>query len=594
MRSILCCSLAFAVLVGCGEPAHEHGGHGDDAHAGDAHAGDVHEGDAHAEDGHGADGHDGDGHEGDAHAGDTHADDAHAGDGHADGEHDAHPDGHAMDGDGHVHDAEVADTAPEVSVPDAADALPDLAATPDAADADGDLPDATPEVAAPADALDAAGDVTPDAAAADATLADAGDGAEVAAPGDDATDTDATAPAACDPAAVWTQAFGKDGADQLHAVAVGPNGGGFLAVGERQVAAGNAWLVRTDPAGAVVWQATYGKEGADFARDTVATAAGFVVAGAASVAGKGLDLWLFHVDGAGKLLWEATHHAGGDEAAYAVAPMGSGGAHIVVGVAKAGGLATCFTAAGNLGWQQEFGIADAVFYDVATAGSAVTVAGALPIGNGQTAAWVLRLDPFGTETWAKKHVLGTTSLAVRGVAVLADGGLALAGTATPAGGTAQAWLARTDGNGDLLWQTQLLAGEAFSVALGANGLVVAGAASAAGKAGGWLAQVALDGTQQTGLVTPDAAAWRHGLPLANGGFVVAGGVAAKGLLARTDAFGHATCAASGLCATKAVAACADGNPCTIDGCAAGKCQAGAAPVGSFCGTGTCAVGGACQ
>ncbi|MSQ84929.1 MAG: hypothetical protein EXR77_18990 [Myxococcales bacterium] len=418
---------------------------------------------------------------------------------------------------------------------------------------------------------------------------------EVAAAADTDAAADTTDPAACDPAALWAKTFAKDGPDHLHAVVVGPAGSGFFAVGERQIAgAGDAWLLRTDTSGAVTWQATVGKAGADIARDAVASVAGYVVAGATTVPGTGSDLWVFQVDAAGKIVWETTHDAGGDEAAFGIAPMGAGGAHIVVGTAKGGGLATCFTAAGTLGWQQVFGPPEAYFQDVATFGSAVTVVGAVPVGGGQTAAWVVRLDPFGTETWVKKHVLGTTSLAANAVAVLGDGGLALSGSATAPGGVTQAWLARTDAGGELLWQSQLLAGDARSVAVTVGGLIVAGVATTAGKAGGWLAHMALDGTQQTGLVTPGAAIWRHGLPLANGGFLLAGSAVGKGLLGHTDAFGHTACATSGACSTKTAASCADGDPCTVDGCAEGKCQSSPSAAGSLCGTGTCGIGGVCK
>ena len=62
--------------------------------------------------------------------------------------------------------------------------------------------------------------------------------------------------------------------------------------------------------------------------------------------------------------------------------------------------------------------------------------------------------------------------------------------------------------------------------------------------------------------------------LPDGGLMVAGrtvgppGTGQQAWVLRTDAYGHATCAASGVCAGKSVAACDDGQPCTADSCEA--------------------------
>ncbi|MCB9738464.1 MAG: hypothetical protein H6747_04285 [Deltaproteobacteria bacterium] len=63
---------------------------------------------------------------------------------------------------------------------------------------------------------------------------------------------------------------------------------------------------------------------------------------------------------------------------------------------------------------------------------------------------------------------------------------------------------------------------------------------------------------------------------------------------RTDAFGRATCAASGLCAT-AKAGCADGNPCTFDVCADKGCSHVAGLDGAACDDGdACTEAGTCK
>lgn len=64
----------------------------------------------------------------------------------------------------------------------------------------------------------------------------------------------------------------------------------------------------------------------------------------------------------------------------------------------------------------------------------------------------------------------------------------------------------------------------------------------------------------------------------------------------TDAFGNLGCAASGPCATLEPRSCADGNPCTADGCDAahGGCWNEPVPDGHICGDDGVCDGGFCQ
>ena len=81
--------------------------------------------------------------------------------------------------------------------------------------------------------------------------------------------------------------------------------------------------------------------------------------------------------------------------------------------------------------------------------------------------------------------------------------------------------------------------------------------------------------------------------------VLAGSTASKGAggddgwVVRTDAFGNATCAASGACLAKANVDCDDKNPCTADLCGAAGCTKSNATDGTVCGSGLVCKGGAC-
>ncbi len=91
-----------------------------------------------------------------------------------------------------------------------------------------------------------------------------------------------------------------------------------------------------------------------------------------------------------------------------------------------------------------------------------------------------------------------------------------------------------------------------------------------------------------------ALAWTTDAGLALTGLRAAGSLQ-RALVARTDRFGHASCAASGTCQGKAMAACADGQACTADDChPAAGCQA--LPVDAFAcdPQDGCSLDGQCQ
>jgi hypothetical protein len=71
---------------------------------------------------------------------------------------------------------------------------------------------------------------------------------------------------------------------------------------------------------------------------------------------------------------------------------------------------------------------------------------------GKPAAWVVRLDPDGNVLWQQDLATEGTATVARAVTAMPGGGVMLAGEASVTTGVPQAWLARLDGQGSVLWQ----------------------------------------------------------------------------------------------------------------------------------------------
>ena len=178
--------------------------------------------------------------------------------------------------------------------------------------------------------------------------------------------------------------------------------------------------------------------------------------------------------------------------------------------------------------------------------------------NGNPELWVLRTDAEGNQLW-KDVVPGNQAETGRGVAVLTDGGWAVAGESSSsiAGslGGIDAWLLRYDAWGNRLWDKHF-----------------------GGSGNEWFSGVA---------ALPDGGLWLAGRRFAPGGL--------NAWFLRVNAWGHSTCATAGVCKDKAAGDCQDQLPCTVDRCDPMEgCSHPALPIGSTCGAGnTCAPGG-CQ
>jgi hypothetical protein len=215
-------------------------------------------------------------------------------------------------------------------------------------------------------------------------------------------------------------------------------------------------------------------------------------------------------------------------AGRAVLGLGEGTAIVAGRVSEAGVLRASLWRVdpeGKLVWQKGYGSPVAgELAALALQGSAIIAAGWQSPQGKPDRGWLLGLDQSGEALWHR--LLPEAVLAVRGLAVFPGGRLLLAGQRAPMAGILRAWSGGTDTLGHLAWQRDW---EGSDEALGLAAAVF-----------------------------PDGAGG-----LAGRGLV---GAAEQALFARRDPWGHASCAAAGLCVGVEAKGCEDGNACTIDLC----------------------------
>lgn len=318
----------------------------------------------------------------------------------------------------------------------------------------------------------------------------------------------------------WQKALGGTGEDRATCMQQSADGGyvlaGYTSSSNGDVMGNHggkdAWVVKLDGLGVIQWQQVLGGSGEDRASAIHRTMDGgyCIVGGTASndgdVSGNhgGEDVWVVKLDSVGTLQWQRTLGGTGDERAASVEPTSDGG-YVLGG----------YTLSNN---------------------------GDVTLNHGAEDAWVIKLDSTGNIQW-QKTMGGTGSDRANAVQRTEDGGYILAGTTTSDDGgvigyhgSGDAWLARLDDTGAILWQRALggMDGDGANaiVQTGDGGYIMAGHASSIdGNVGGnhgsddlWLVKVNSSGVIQwqraSGGTNADEASSIR--PTSDGGYVVAG------------------------------------------------------------------------
>ncbi|MFA4872068.1 MAG: hypothetical protein WC610_03375 [Patescibacteria group bacterium] len=250
----------------------------------------------------------------------------------------------------------------------------------------------------------------------------------------------------------------------------------------------DAYLIKTDTNGNLLWQKTLGGINGDIASSVQQTSDnGYIVAGATYSFGAGnSDAYLIKTDSKGNLLWQKTFGGTGEDWASSVQQTSDGG-YIVAGLTQSFGAGSedvyliKTDANGNLLWQKTLGgtNGDMASSVQQTPDNGYIIAGwTTSFGAGSYDAYLIKTDANGNLLWEKTFG-GTDWDWANSVQQTSDHGYIVAGSTSSFGaGYGDVYLIKTDSNGNLLWEKTfggISDDGAFSVQQTSdNGYIIAG------------------------------------------------------------------------------------------------------------------------
>jgi len=263
----------------------------------------------------------------------------------------------------------------------------------------------------------------------------------------------------------WSTTFGGPKWDEAYSVQQ-TSDGGYIVTGYTDSYAEDfraVWLVRTDARGEEMWERTFGETGWAEGRAVRQTSdGGYILTGFVRVDDQP-DVWLVKTDADGNKEWARTF--GGPEAewGFSVEETSDDG-YVVAGFTRSEGegeedawlIKT--DSRGRQVWGRTFGGPQADYARSVwqTSDGGYIIAGRTSsYGSGGADAWLIKTDADGNEQWSWPFG-GPKDDFANAVQQTSDGGYVFAGGTRSAGdGNTDMWLVKTDGNGTLEW------GEAF-------------------------------------------------------------------------------------------------------------------------------------
>jgi hypothetical protein len=258
----------------------------------------------------------------------------------------------------------------------------------------------------------------------------------------------------------WSKTFGGIDDDRAYSVQQTSDGGYIITGITDSYGAGSrdVWLVKTDSDGNKQWDKTFGGTNIDDASSVQQTSdGGYILAGyTGSYGAGGFDFWLVKTDSEGNKEWNRTFGETVRDEAYSVRQTSDGG-YILTGFTESYGYDFWILKTdsdGNKQWNAIFG---GISWDVAhsvqqTSDGGYILAGYTgSYGAGFTDAWLVKTDSSGNKVWDNTFGGANTDWA-DSVQQTSDGGYILAGhTMSYGAGNGDFWLVKTDSDGNKQW-----------------------------------------------------------------------------------------------------------------------------------------------
>ncbi|MBA7530076.1 hypothetical protein ES705_22279 [subsurface metagenome] len=265
------------------------------------------------------------------------------------------------------------------------------------------------------------------------------------------------------PDTLWTKTYGGVDIDRGYSVQQTTDGGYIITGNTKSFGAGgyDVWLLKTDANGDTLWTKTYGGTGHDYGESVQQTTDnGYIIAGYTNSFGAGnYDVKLIKTLMNGDTLWTKTYGGLDTDYGYSVQQTTDNG-YIIAGYTKsfgAGGYDVYLIKTdmiGNTLWTKTYGGVDdeRAWLVQQTTDNGYIIAGETEsFGVGREDAWLIKTDMNGDTLWTKVYG-GTTYDYAKSVQQTTDNGYIVVGETKSFGaGGYDLWLLKTDANGDTLW-----------------------------------------------------------------------------------------------------------------------------------------------
>jgi hypothetical protein len=261
----------------------------------------------------------------------------------------------------------------------------------------------------------------------------------------------------------WTKTFGGVNDDNGRWVQETDDGGYIITGITASSGAGqnDAWLIKTDASGNLSWSKTYGGSNQDYGFTVQQTSTGdYVIGGQTSSFGAGgMDAWLITTDSQGNINRTNTYGTSMYELGYSAMQTMDGG-YIISSQTLAHGAGQIdiwlikTDSLGDTVWTKTYGGSDYDWCRFArqTRDSGYVILGQTQsFGAGDIDAYLIKTDAQGNTLWTKTYG-GMATEYTHTMQQTTDGGYVIVVTSTlySAGGY-DAWLIKTDPSGDTLW-----------------------------------------------------------------------------------------------------------------------------------------------